>query len=186
MSDRARPGERLRIGRRLYEIGNLDGSVSYFADYEEDGKQKRVKLQAWNRDGALEAKKKMSVVGWGEDAYDLLVSEMGQVMGKFEWEQNEELSEVLNPLYDQLRLLERDNRRLRREIERQKELRRERDKRGKDRRRERDRAKRSKTDPYIKLAKLDILAEEGATESERENARRRASELRGKLMSNVA
>jgi len=88
--------------------------------------------------------------------------------------------EYLVGLFDEIILLQK-------ELQRQKKLRRERDKRNKATRKARDQKKHLlATDPWIKLAKLDNLAENGATESERANARQMASELRGRLMSNAA
>lgn len=175
MSERARPGERLKIGKRLYEVGNSDGSISYFMDCERGGKQKRIKLIACDRESAREAQKRQT---------DDDLSLMGEAMSDFAWGIAEQIGEVAMPLYDAIKALERDNQKLRRELERQKHLKRERDARRKERRREHDQTKRA--DPYVKLAKLDVLAEEGTTESERENARLKASELRGRLMASAA
>jgi integrase len=48
----ARP---VKIGRRLYEYVQGDGSKSYYADVEIEGKQTRVKLDARSKDGARRA-----------------------------------------------------------------------------------------------------------------------------------
>lgn len=178
--DRARPGERLRIGRRLYEVGNSDGSVSYFMDYEADGKQKRIKLTACDRESAREAQRR--------EMEDDFTSPIGEAISELAWGVAEQIGEVAMPLYDAIKALERENVKLRRDLDRKAELQRKRQStpRAKETRRKRDEAKRQATDLYIKLAKLRILAEEGSTEAERENARKRASELRARLMENAA
>ena len=90
---------------------------------------------------------------------------------------------VLNPTARENSLLRRIQT-LEKEIERQRELRRRRD--AKPERKAARKAKKETNDPWIKLAKLDILADEGSTEAERDNAKQKASELRGRLMANAA
>jgi integrase len=49
----AKPGERVKIDRRLYEYGQRDGKTfSYYADVEIDGRQTRKKLAATSRTAA--------------------------------------------------------------------------------------------------------------------------------------
>jgi integrase len=52
--------KREKIGRRLYEVTNSDGTVSYFADTEIDGTQRRIKLDARGRTEAREAQANLS------------------------------------------------------------------------------------------------------------------------------
>lgn len=78
----------------------------------------------------------------------------------------------------------RENKKLHAQLERLRSSRRKRDARRKDARRQKSEQKRSATDPYLKLAKLDTLAEHGKTEGERSNARQAASRLRGELLTN--
>jgi integrase len=57
---KARPGQRVKIATRLYEVGNKDGTLSFFADVELDGRQRRIKLAARGRTEAREEQAKLT------------------------------------------------------------------------------------------------------------------------------
>ena len=59
-SETLRKPRREKIGRRLYEVHNLDGSTSYFADLEIEGRQVRRKLAATTRTAAREEQQNLN------------------------------------------------------------------------------------------------------------------------------